>query len=311
LLKACSEMRVPAAGIIPELDVWTYQRKPKQAEVYEMKSNWGYIRHHKSDFLEMGLVKVAFLWELLAVGFSVLNSDLDVVWLNGHWQRWMTHSDPTHPAVPEAALIAAADVLVTTDGLDVRQDARGGLAGIIELNTGVVYFRQTVGAKAMVQSWRKAMLHQKGRPDLTENVNDQSLFNQVVRGSDIGTGSWALTSWAKELLRENISLPESAISNLVDGVRRVHRSVSGHEPCLPGEGCKMVSFTYGTLPIRPFTGGHTWFNQNVQGMEGHELPQNEPITVHFTFQFGDTKDYPHGKRQRAREAALWAVDPPE
>ena len=25
LLKACSEMRVPAAGIIPELDVWTYQ----------------------------------------------------------------------------------------------------------------------------------------------------------------------------------------------------------------------------------------------------------------------------------------------
>jgi hypothetical protein len=135
----------------------------------------------RSDFLEMGLVKVAFLWELLAVGFSVLISDLDVVWLNGHWQRWMTHSDPTHPAVPEAALIAAADVLVTTDGLDVRQDARGGLAGIIELNTGVVYFRQTVGAKAMVQSWRKAMLHQKGRPDLTENVNDQSLFNQVRR----------------------------------------------------------------------------------------------------------------------------------
>lgn len=33
--------------------------------------------------------------------------------------------------------------------------------------------------------------------------------------------------------------------------------------------------------------------------------------VHFTFQFGDTGDYPHGKRQRAREAALWAVDPPE
>ena len=38
----------------------------------------------------------------------------------------------------------------------------------------------------------------------------------------------------------------------------------------------------------------------------HTRPQ-----VHFTFQFGDTKEYPHGKRQRAREAALWAVDPPE
>ena len=28
-------------------------------------------------------------------------------------------------------------------------------------------------------------------------------------------------------------------------------------------------------------------------------------------QFGDTGEYPHGKRQRAREAALWAIDPPE
>ena len=51
---------------------------------------------------------------------------------------------------------------------------------MIELNTGVVYFRHTPGAKAMVQSWRKAMLRQKGRSDLTENVNDQSLFNQVA-----------------------------------------------------------------------------------------------------------------------------------
>ena len=32
------------------------------------------------------------------------------------------------------------------------------------------------------------------------------------------------------------------------------------------------------------TRGHTWFNQNVQEMYGHEQPQFEPITVHFTFQ---------------------------
>ena len=70
-------------------------------------------------------------------------------------------------------------------------------------------------------------------------------------------------------------------------------------------------FTFATLPIRPFASGHTWFNQGVEDMEGHELPQHEPVTVHFTYQFGDTNAYPHGKRQRAREAALWAVDPPE
>jgi hypothetical protein len=45
-------------------------------------------------------------------------------------------------------------------------------------------------------------------------------------------------------------------------------------------------------------------------MPGHALPRLSPLTVHFTFQYSDTPDYPHGKRQRAREAGLWAVDPP-
>ena len=67
---------------------------------------------------------------------------------------------------------------------------------------------------------------------------------------------------------------------------------------------------FATLPIRPFSSGHGWFNQGVQKLAGHELPQHVPVNVHFTFQFGDTPKYPHGKRQRAREAALWAVDPP-
>ena len=255
---------------------------------------------------------MAFLWELISVGFDVLISDLDVVWLNGHWQRWMTWADPAHPPVPEAALIAAADVLVTTDELDSKRDASGkvaGMGGHLELNTGVVYFRSTKGSLAMVQSWRKAMLAQKGRKDLTENVNDQSLFNQVVKGGEVQTSEYA--SWMEQLRAAGVRVPADAFSSMPSNVRRVHRSHSRHPPCLPSETCTAVPFTFGTLPIRPFTGGHTWFNQNVQGMEGHELPQNEPITVHFTFQFGDTGDYPHGKRQRAREAALWAVDPPE
>ena len=306
LLTACTDMGVPAAAIIPELDVWTYQRKPKRAEVYEMRSDWAYMRHHKSDFLEMGLVKVAFLWELLHVGFSVLISDLDVVWLNGHWQRWMTWADAANPPVPQAAALAAADVLVTTDELDTRKDETGtGHAS--ELNTGVIYLRATKGAQAMVQSWRKSMLRQRGRTDLTENVNDQSLFNQVVRGSPV----YDLNAWQGELRAQNVTIPQDAFKGLPPNVRQVLRTSRNHEPCLPGAGCEPMSFTYGTLPIRPFTGGHTWFNQNVQEMPGHELPQHEPITVHFTFQFGDTKEYPHGKRQRAREAALWAVDPPE
>ena len=47
LLKACNGLSLPAAGIDPSLDVWTYQRKPGYGkEVYEMKSEWKYFRHH-------------------------------------------------------------------------------------------------------------------------------------------------------------------------------------------------------------------------------------------------------------------------
>ena len=124
LLKFCDGEAEAAAAISPELDVWTYKRKPKAAsEVYQIKTEWKYFRHHDSDFLEMGLVKVAFLWELLSMDFSVLISDLDVVWLNGQWQRWMSW-DFAAP-LPEASLIALADILVTTDELDAARDVKG------------------------------------------------------------------------------------------------------------------------------------------------------------------------------------------
>eukprot|EP00908_Phaeocystis_cordata_P014225 Transcript_25326.p1 GENE.Transcript_25326~~Transcript_25326.p1 ORF type:complete len:470 (+),score=180.70 Transcript_25326:59-1411(+) len=184
LLEFCNNNSVAAAAIIPELDVWTHTRKAKGGRAaYELKSGWQYYRHHNSDFLEMGLVKVAFLWELVTLGFDVLISDLDVVWLNGHWQRWMTWDDPLTPPVPEAALAARADILVSTDELSIANDLRGGRPH--ELNTGVLRFRGSKGALAMLGVWRGAMTRMKGRKDLTENVNDQALFNQIVHGGDV------------------------------------------------------------------------------------------------------------------------------
>ena len=36
----CAEAAVPAAAISPELDVWTYARKEKVAQQYEIKTKW-------------------------------------------------------------------------------------------------------------------------------------------------------------------------------------------------------------------------------------------------------------------------------
>lgn len=123
--------------------------------------------------------QVAFLWELLSLGFSVLISDLDVVWLNGEWRRWMLWESEAK-TLPQAQLISLADILVSTDELSASRDADGGRPSrMSDLNTGVVYLRATNGSKAMVQQWRQQMLAQKERKDLNENVNDQSLFNQA------------------------------------------------------------------------------------------------------------------------------------
>ena len=99
------------------------------------------------------------------------------------------------PTAELLALAARADVMSATDCLSVTGDEHkwperaqgvnrcaynpGNSAGHAAFNTGVVYFRATNGSLSMVQEWRQAMLRQKGRKDLNENVNDQSLFNQV------------------------------------------------------------------------------------------------------------------------------------
>lgn len=113
--------------------------------------------------------------------FSVLISDLDVVWLNGRWERWMSWQAAL-PPLPEASLIALADILVTTDELDANRDLKGERPPPgTDLNTGVVHFRRGKGALAMIQEWRKAMLARKGDKHLNENINDQSLVSTPNR----------------------------------------------------------------------------------------------------------------------------------
>ena len=41
--------------------------------------------------------------------------------------------------------------------------------------------------------------------------------------------------------------------------------------------------------------------QHAYNFDGHQRPQTSVLTVHFTFQYSDTPDFPHGKRQRARD----------
>ena len=338
MFAACSRENVPALAIADGLDVWTYKRgKAKLGEpstaVQKGGVEWKYYRHHKSSFLELGLVKVAFLWELVSLRFDVLISDLDVVWLRGGWERWMSHRQPGRPPLREAALLAMADVLVSTDELDEEYDAHGrwerwpfglGWGWRTDLNTGVVFWRATNGSKAFLQAWRLAMLDKKE----TENTNDQFVFCDMVRSAKMVAVTLSaphMDAWRRSLAAHG-NLLEEAFASISPNTRGVWMSeectsqmrvehplptACRAAPCLEASGCSPHRFTMGTLPLRAFTGGHTYFMQRVQNFEGHGRPQTEALTVHFTFQYSDTPDFPHGKRQRAREAGLWTEDPPE
>ena len=255
MLKACTREGIAAVGIAPELDVWNYTRSATRAStvVQEGAAEWKYYRHHKSSFLELGLVKAAFLWELLRLGYDVLISDLDVVWINDGWERWMTYRNAARPPLPEAEMQAMADVLVSTDELDELYDAHMtwerwpwgiGWGWRSELNTGVVFWRATNGSLAFVQAWRLAMLAKRE----TLNTNDQFIFIQMVReaGMERVTGSAAhLNAWRTSLAAHGLLRPD-VLRRIAPTTRGVSISKAGFAsatPCLPEARCAPARFT--------------------------------------------------------------------
>ena len=249
--------------------MWNYTRSATRAStvVQEGAAEWKYYRHHKSSFLELGLVKAAFLWELLRLGYDVLISDLDVVWINDGWERWMTYRNAARPPLPEAEMQAMADVLVSTDELAELYDAHMtwerwpwgiGWGWRSELNTGVVFWRATNGSLAFVQAWRLAKLAKRE----TLNTNDQFFFIQMVReaGMERVTGSAAhLNAWRTSLAAHGLLRPDvlRRISPTTRGVSISKAGFASATPCLPEARCAPARFTVGTLPLRAFTGGHT------------------------------------------------------
>ena len=284
-----------------------------------------YFRNVPHAFRELGRLKLALLLALLAPGFSVLMSDVDVVWLGRDWSAWMllpaprdttnltatTPSDAT-PPLAEAVLLHHADVLVSTDALDASMDfadlSRGpgdegwlGFGMHSELNTGILFFRGgAIGALALARAWRWRL----ERASLAgETSHDQLLFAQVVRSAAVASVSKNVAVW-----RAWDARPSPVAHGISATARDVfHGIVRAEEK----EGAPPAAFTIGTLPASQFVSGHWWFAQ-AAWMDARSPTQQpspmHPQALHLTFGFADRTDYPHGKRQRAREAGLWLAD---
>ena len=347
LWQVCSDEEVPAAGLSTLFDMRTHRssRPPDGTEnasqVQTFGSGSSYSRVSGRSFNWMGLAKVTFVLLLLDLPdrkFNVLVSDLDVLWIPpqppyGDWSSWMVGSDSAHgenttsqtPLRREAQLLAKADVLVTTDALsddsmDLDRDpGAGGRPGWgmgFELNTGVMFWRNLLGARGLLHQWRAAMV-----AALDEATIEQYVFISLVRQARLSSVGWQpqlWSKWAEALRPQGLALPHAP--RMGPAVRDAFLSDARYSPCgaeaeaATGDGaCAPLPFALGTLPPLSFMGGHTAF---LQGRLAAALPgmaqsgRTRPHSVHLTHQFSDAADFPYGKRHRAREALLWAIDPP-
>ena len=134
----------------------------------------GYFRADERVLLKLGELKMDLLHGLLSAGWDVLISDADVLWLDSPWS-WLGGFGVASP--PEAAKMVLADVLISSDAVDLNMDtvAKRWLQEE-ELNTGIVFLRATAKTLALVKLWRARLAVESAIPGIY--LNEQSVFNR-------------------------------------------------------------------------------------------------------------------------------------
>ncbi len=247
-------------------------------------------------------------------------SDVDVVWLASPWPLVRYAKDGTPPVRPEAALLALADVVLSVDQVQQYMDSDKYRWHIdSELNTGVIFFRNSPGGVAVLDEWKTSMQSaiRSGNPN-----HDQFWLNQVLqpRGGpngfdDLKKDGGARARWLPSQLTHVAGGGNGAAAKLAaaaDPKDPKLRAIFRFRKPFKIEGgaggpffAQNATPTVGTFPIAQVSNGHTFFVQKL-----HEIVGVKPVAVHTTYQYGDATTYAYGKRERLRDMKLWARDPP-
>ena len=268
-----------------------------------------YIRKDYSAFKKMGVLKTRFLSLLLhaAPTISVWVCDADVAFI----------SKPSPSQLVNSPSLLPADVLLSTDCLDLKADDRGDCYQSSQFNTGILYLRgNRKGAIAFVDAWADRMAHVGPEPWL----DDQAVLNEMAR----------------ERLRQ--LPPVEFTGEVVHGENTVGPEAQ-EEVRLPGPGgsrlytaAKGIA-TIGLLPLTYIANGHTFFVQSqcamcprAGSMMSTGMPSSRnglwcgpdrcalegkalPVAVHATYQYGDAPTFAYGKHTRFVQAGLWHDGP--
>jgi len=241
--------------------------------------------HSSASWRRFAVMRTGEVARVVAKGYDVLHSDVDVVWLRSPLPYVRCSAEDVASgggavgARPvEAAIgcgtLRAADVAVSSDNMSPGDDLRRGVSYAIggTLNTGLLLVRATEAGTRFAAAWHATVASPPaGRKFAPPGccTSDQQVFNRMVRD--------------ERLPYPGLRLPA--------GTPRHLAAWNG-------------SIALGVLPLALFANGHHQFVQNASARLGVR-----PLAVHATYSLDRHDDI--AKTQRFREQGLWRVDPPE
>ena len=123
--------------------------------------------HASSSWQEFAKMRTGEVARIVALGYDVLHTDVDVVWLRNPapYVTCVAESRPDGVAPRDPAPIAceslrAADVAVSSDNMSPGRDASGGLSYAIggTLNTGILLVRATAAGVRFAADWHATVI---------------------------------------------------------------------------------------------------------------------------------------------------------
>lgn len=271
--------------------------------------------HSSDNWKRFAMLRITNVRNLLELGYDVLMSDADVVWVNdprGYLQCGWSDTEKTKDTLKTktthpCTAIAHADVMVSSDNLSPKSDAREGAtyARCGVFNTGIVFLKHNANAKAFAKAWLAHLSATDKSNRFSQLTSDQQVFNAMTRKQGVWPG---LELWVG--------------GSGGDGSEQLVYPTRVLTASLGGESFDGVStFNLGILPVATFQPGHVGFLQRVDTMEvnefrnvystssgsGDELkPSITPYCVHATYTFdGSTAA---AKRLRFAEVGLWSKE---
>ena len=233
--------------------------------------------HSSRSWKTFASMRTGEVARVVNLGFDVLHTDTDVVWLRDPTPYIMCTRDAQGPGREFAegskfpcAPLRMADVAVSSDNMGPGRAVHGGAAyhAAGTFNSGILLFRATERGRRFVNAWHANVASPSPRSRFWGKTSDQQVFNAMVRKD---------FQWPGVGGKRNEWL-----------MRNFHPDWDGN-------------LTLGALPLPLFANGHGYFVQSA-----HTRLKVSPFAVHATYSL----DWHDGvaKRQRFREAGLWMVD---